>query len=228
MELVSEALDRLTDTERRIVEAYAERGGSAKELAALLGVSERTVYKALYRYRRLVKDMGLDPSKFYLRSSLASSAKGDGNSGSTAFTETKDIIEEIRKAVLRDIKRIVEESVKEALREVLASERGLASPQALENTSISGNSDVVSERLVVLMERLALGIDNLNKNIEKLSAKIDNISERTIIRQRKVRWELRESDGNDGKAGLPSYVIDNPWIEVLARSSARAGHGGST
>ncbi|RLE61556.1 MAG: hypothetical protein DRJ35_00105 [Thermoprotei archaeon] len=217
MELIPEVLSRLTDTERRIVETYARRGGSAKELAAFLGVSERTVYKALYKYRKIAKDMGLDPSKFYLRQSLASSVNDNGKNGSMGFIESKSIIEEIRNAVLKDIKRIVEESVKEALREVLASERNYVLPQTVESRSVVENSDVVSERLVVLMERLALGIDNLNKNIEKLSAKIDNLGEGAVTRQRKVREYLSEAVKDDGKAGLPSYVIDNPWIEVLSR-----------
>ncbi len=65
--LFEEVLRRLTPTERRVVEYFVSNGGSAREIAGALGISERTVYKALYRYRRIAESMGYDASEFYFR-----------------------------------------------------------------------------------------------------------------------------------------------------------------
>jgi len=65
--LFEDVLRRLTPTERRVVEYFASNGGSAREIAGALGISERTVYKALYRYRRIAESLGYDASEFYFR-----------------------------------------------------------------------------------------------------------------------------------------------------------------
>jgi len=220
MELIPEVLKRLTDTEKKIVMTYAERGGSAKELAVVLGVSERTVYKALYKYRKIAKTMGIDPSKFYLRQNLASGSNGNGSVLSGPI-DSASIVNEIREAVLRDIKKIVEESVKEALKEVLSKQvLGIELTSETDKRSSIVNDPLsnISERLVVLLERLSYGIDNLNNNIKVLSSKIDRINSlgyqpRLVGRE----GSNEKSVVNKSISDLPSYVVDNPWLEVLSR-----------
>lgn len=65
-------MDGLTQTERIIVAEYISRvpPPKAKELAAELGVSVKTVYKALYKYRKMKKDdprANTDLKSFYSR-----------------------------------------------------------------------------------------------------------------------------------------------------------------
>lgn len=218
MELIPEVLSKLTDTEKKIVTTYAKRGGSAKELAAILGVSERTVYKALYKYRKIAKNLGIDPSRFYLRQNLALSSSDNDKLGQGSIN-SKSIIDEIRDAILRDVKRIVEESVKEALREVLASQiTGYNVDTELSAKSIarSDPTNHATEKLAMLLERLSYGIDKLNRNIEILSSKIDTF--------RYMGPSKNTEENSNGKnvgretlRNLPSYVVDNPWLEVLSR-----------
>ena len=83
MKVSRDVVSRLTVTERRIVEYFAKHGGSAREIADALGVSERTVYKALYRYRRIARSLGVDASGFYFRNrgEVAASPVSRGKAG---------------------------------------------------------------------------------------------------------------------------------------------------
>lgn len=59
----TERVSGLTRTESLIVAAYMSRDPppKAKELASRLGVSVRTVYKAIYKYRRICRELGIEP-----------------------------------------------------------------------------------------------------------------------------------------------------------------------
>ena len=84
MKVSRDVVSRLTVTERRIVEYFAKHGGSAREIADALGVSERTVYKALYRYRRIARSLGVDASGFYFRN------RGDVAASPVSRVKTND------------------------------------------------------------------------------------------------------------------------------------------
>lgn len=183
-------LSGLTATERRVVEYYSERGGKAKDIAMALGISERTVYKALYKYRKLLRERGYDVSGLYLRRQIQQPPVAPKNITEELAKVIKHslipvIIEEVRKAVSAELKRIM-----------LAG-------------SPSEEADDAG-RLARSMERLNTSINRLNENIVKLS---------NIIREHDSRGAgegvLFSGGENDSEAQLPSYVVDNPWMEVL-------------
>lgn len=72
-----EGVSGLTRTESLIVAAYMSRDPppKAKELASQLGVSVRTVYKALYKYRKLCRELGIKPPAAYKRRSSGSGSQ---------------------------------------------------------------------------------------------------------------------------------------------------------
>ena len=65
-ELPKEVLDLLTSTEKKIVRDYILKGGTPKDVASRLNVSVRTVYKALYKLRKGLKERGFSPDDFYI------------------------------------------------------------------------------------------------------------------------------------------------------------------
>ncbi|RLF06768.1 MAG: hypothetical protein DRK00_00615 [Thermoprotei archaeon] len=150
-----EGMSGLTKTESLIVAAYMSRNPppKAKELASQLGVSVRTVYKALYKYRKLCRELGIEPLTVSRRRSARS---------------------------ISQLEEVVAEEVRRWLSEVLSG----PSPSAL-----------LSE------------LSALRRSIEKLNESIDKLIK--LLEAPNVR------NSEEDQLGLPSFVRDNPWLEVL-------------
>ena len=197
------ALAKLTETERKIVEFYLDRGGKAKDIATKLGVSERTVYKALYKYRKALRELGLDPSPLYLRKSLA---QGDSGNGSmplpTHGVKEKAIGEELVEEIVRRIREVIVEELERMLRAY-----GIAPPKPVE---VRPGVEKLLLDLNSLLSELNHGIRQLNSNIEKLI--LINTTPKARVERQLATVEVWSSN----MAELPSYVIDNPWVKVLS------------
>ncbi|MEZ0345495.1 MAG: sigma factor-like helix-turn-helix DNA-binding protein [Infirmifilum sp.] len=203
----------LTDTERRIVEFFLRQGGSAREIASALNVSERTVYKALYKYRKLARENGLDPSAFYLRGTLQLQTAPPPERAPIQ----PDVMESLKKDILREVTEILEKSVHEAVlsafEELFAASnlryRPLPTPPPYKNP-LENVDHVVITRLVENLERL-------NYNFETLARKLDHLQSFDTA-QRTGHSQVQVGDnGYSGENVLPSFVQNNPWIEVLQK-----------
>ncbi len=160
MKIHSDVMKHLTLTERRVVEYFAEHGGSAKEIAEALNISERTVYKALYKYRRVASKLGLDASNFSFRRRVASvpspslATQGrsvtadkyqgyvsESNKPSVNNIECKEIVSLLRR-ILVELER-----VNNNLEKIASSNRGLRKPlgeSVVETPSTGGEEGLPS------------------------------------------------------------------------------------
>ncbi|QOJ79659.1 helix-turn-helix domain-containing protein [Infirmifilum lucidum] len=212
-------LSELTDTERRIVEYFLRNGGSAKDIASALNVSERTVYKALYKYRKLARENGIDPSAFYLRGTLQPASLPPIREPVVAPDHTRrDLIDRIKKEVLKEITEVLERSVREAVLSAfeelfIASEPNLKPVTAPKYTAVFANSGPS----VALFERLVENLERLNYNFESLSKKLELIQRVNTSYASPQEPAIRDKSPSPLDNALPSFVKDNPWIEVLQR-----------
>lgn len=192
--MLNEALSELTETERRIVIYYLETRLQPKQLAESLNVSVRTVYKALYKYRKALKKRGIDPSELYL---LKKPAKQDSILQTTDKEATAVDLEKIRSMV----REIVEEHL--AKLGILENEKsnniGKGSPDPNEKVYLSK----IDEVIYLLRE--------INRNIQELQRELSRAS--TPIRTERLK---RIVSVRDGRVELPSFVENNPWLEVLS------------
>ena len=200
--LQEEILLALTETERRIVEAYLQRRGRAKDLAKLLGVSERTVYKALYKYRKLARERGIDPSAFYLRGGALHTEIPRESSLSAPHS-----LEDLKREILAELIPVIENAIKQTL---MAALRGTyAVPQCaapVPRDSILAANDQIN--------KLIISIEKLNENLVKFNRAITSLYSSSSDAAAQRTWHSTASD-----ASLPSFVVDNPWLEVLSRAA---------
>ena len=198
--IVEEALSELTETEKRIVTEFMKTKLPAKELAKKLNVSVRTVYKALYKYRRALKKRGIDVRNLYLLSSRNSKSKAKP-APKPEVSEQQNQVQSIEGmsvdiAWLRsEIKKIVMEYVQE-----------LGSVRAPANDT--------QEKTLALMQRMITLLEEINKNLIALNRALER--SRVMVRRAKpqsVRLEIPLD------SSLPTFVQGNPWIEVLASRS---------
>ncbi|ABL78113.1 helix-turn-helix transcriptional regulator [Thermofilum pendens] len=203
-------LSNLTDTERRIVEVYMQRGGSAKEIASLLNVSERTVYKALYKYRKLALEQGIDPSNFYLRKTIAGTAAKPVQQGVPS-----ELLESIKQELVSELAKIVEESVQRALKSMLED---LVVPRQDQRAPVEPVKPAVLEpHYDQVLYRLSDVLEKLNYNIERLAEKIDRLDSSgtaKAIAHEPYSWQAKPITT---EVSMPSYVQGNPWLEILSR-----------
>ena len=202
-----EIISNLTNTEKKIVETYIQKGGSAKEIASLLNVSERTVYKALYKYRKAALEMGIDPSHFYLRKTVASTAP-------VKQSISPDVIEELKEQLVAEITQRIEASIQKTLKslleEVLLEQRASVAlrKEEFEAKPVQG----VQHEYVFL--KLSETLEKLNINIEKLGQKLDRLDAPKYHVSNSGTWN---QDTYVAEPSLPSFVQGNPWIEILSR-----------
>lgn len=201
-----EILSALTETERKIVDAYLKHRGKARDLARMLGVSERTVYKALYKYRKLAKEHGVDPSAFYLRGGGPSSFPESPHESSHRSALS---LEELKRELIAELIPVIEEAVSQTLKKslegFLLSGRGQG-VNAYTSSPVfrGGDSDQIT--------RLILSIEKLNENISKFTEALSDryYSSTAAMRPQHFSATIRDSS-------LPSFAVDNPWLEVLSR-----------
>ncbi len=216
---IEKILSGLTDTERRIVEYFLRNGGSAKDIASALNVSERTVYKALYKYRKLARENGIDPSAFYLRGTLQPAPLPSAReSVVTPGYEQRYVIDRIKKEILEEITEVLERSVREAVLSafeelLIASEPRLKPVTAPKYTAILENSGYS----VTLLEKLVENLERLNHNFESLSKKLELIQRANTTYTGSQQPTVLEKSPSPLDDAMPSFVKDNPWIEVLQR-----------
>ncbi|MEM0334791.1 MAG: helix-turn-helix domain-containing protein [Thermofilum sp.] len=200
-----EILASLTETERRIVVAYLKQRGKARDLAHALGVSERTVYKALYKYRKLARERGVDPSAFYLRGSFGYQPDNGRDELQRPLLNFEGIKQEIIAELVPVIEEAVRQAVKQSLEELLSGQRGraaAASPSA--SNHLKSDSDQIA--------RLILTIEKLNENLVKFGQAITNLYSTGTPRVQQHSWQNRAHEDS-----LPSFVVGNPWLEVLSQ-----------
>jgi len=194
LQVLNEALSELTETERRIVIYYLETRLQPKQLAKSLNVSVRTVYKALYKYRKALKKRGIDPSELYL---LKKPAKHDSTLQTTDKEATAVDLEKIKSMV----REIVEEHL--ATLGILENEKsnntGKESPDPNEKVYLSK----IDEVIYLLRE--------INKNIQELQRELSRTSAPIRTERLKRIVSVRNSS-----VELPSFVENNPWLEVLS------------
>ncbi|RLE71177.1 MAG: hypothetical protein DRJ43_00260 [Thermoprotei archaeon] len=147
-------LDGLTRTERRIIAAFLSESPppKAKEVARQLGVSVRTVYKALYKYRKLCRERGVEPPIPYLRG-------GSRRSGVEA------IVEDVVRGLLPQLREVVAEEVRRWLVNTVSCPPG------------TDGSQPEVETLLVALRDLQRSIEKLNNSINRLIDSLPRTSE---------------------------------------------------
>ena len=195
-EYQKEILDKMTKTERKIIIYYLEHGGKAKEIASALNVSERTVYKALYLFRKKLKEKGINPSELYLRSSIE---QKNAKAIVAPSSYEKNLEEIINKKILPIILNQVRNVLREELKKILYKEE--------KNTE----KEIIAQGdLVNAISVLNNSIRELNENIVSLISFL-NKKDNTQTNMKDIKIVARET--------LPSFVRGNPWVEVLKSRS---------
>ena len=195
-EYQKEILDKMTKTERKIIIYYLEHGGKAKEIASALNVSERTVYKALYLFRKKLKEKGINPSELYLRSSIE---QKNAKAIVAPSSYEKNLEEIINKKILPIILNQVRNVLREELKKILYKEE--------KNTE----KEIIAQGdLVNAISVLNNSIRELNENIVSLISFL-NKKDNTHTNMKDIKIVARET--------LPSFVRGNPWVEVLKSRS---------
>ncbi len=198
MQALDEALSELTETERRIVIYYLETKFQPKQLADSLNVSVRTVYKALYKYRKALKKRGIDPSELYL---LRKSSRKSSKSDSASVVDVKDeIVTDPEK-----IKKIVKEVVEEYLEDIGILESKGSTNTGKEQRSFNLNVDQSKvEEIISLLKEI-------NRNLQELCRELTRNPPPVRTERLKQVVSARNSS-----LELPSFVENNPWLEVLS------------
>ncbi|OYT32287.1 MAG: hypothetical protein B6U94_00420 [Thermofilum sp. ex4484_79] len=195
-----EVLSEMTKTEQRIISYYLENGGSAKSIAKALGVSERTVYKALYLFRRKLRERGIDTSKLYLRSTTE--ARSIHPNKSELRCEGKDLEEIISKRILPIILEQVRMVLHEELRKIFAKKKMLT-----DKSGFKINFEKVNE------ESLLSALSSLNRSIQELNRNILHLV--SLLDKNDFLSEDNEIGTAPTAKALPSFIRGNPWMEVL-------------
>lgn len=225
-------LDELTDTERRIVEYFLNKstGGrdiTARDIASALNVSERTVYKALYKYRKLAREHGLDPSVFYLRGTPQFALprevprlESPNAHRLDTLHETRavelELLEKMKREIVSELTLVLEKLVRDAVVSAIEDSLLLAGSRRGVNTlnlglpqSISGSDTVLVKKLVENLEKLNYNIEHLSRKLERAHGPGDRGASHYI--------SVGANDAVEGDSALPSFVRNNPWIEVLQK-----------
>lgn len=197
-------MSALTETERKIVSTYLQHRGKARDIAHTLGVSERTVYKALYKYRKLARERGIDPSAFYLRES-ASYRPSNIYSGSQSIAP---ILDGIKHEIIAELVPVIEEAVRQAIKRSLESTLFKQREEVLAAFSTPNHARGDSDQVA----RLISSIERLNENLVRFSQALTNIYSGNAVHAQQRSWAPRTHDDS-----LPSFVVDNPWLEVLSQ-----------
>ncbi len=204
-----EALECLTETERKIVMEYLKTKAAPKVISENLGVSVRTVYKALYKYRKALKERGLDVTHLYLTNSRNGRNRCNGNGKASAIQVARTHSVSGNLACHVPIEWLREE-VRKLVEEYLNSLDGNRGYVRTGNESTDGRELELLEAMVSLLREI-------NKNllsIRQLLAEQGSFlaSNQTVITTTHKLAAATNEDSGD----LPSFVRDNPWINVLS------------
>ncbi|OYT31737.1 MAG: hypothetical protein B6U94_01970 [Thermofilum sp. ex4484_79] len=175
-------LENLTATEKKIVEAFLN-GLTFREIADKLGVSIRTVYKAVYKYRRNLREMGRHEEAEKLK-----------RRGRRPKIEKKAVLS--REASLDKIaSKAIYDVLYEYTRKII--ERGI---KAIDKEECDG-SDIYSK-----LNEIVQLLNAINENIIKM---LNAISKIETVKTYETRTIFT------GETEKLSFLIDNPWLEVL-------------
>lgn len=209
---IESLLRDLTDTERRIVEFFLKNGGSARDIAEALNVSERTVYKALYKYRKIAREKGLDPSAFYLRGTLQLPSPSPNNPPPLP----SEAIENLKKELLKELSEVLERSIRESILSVFEEISAASSLRYNQVPTVKPSQSIIEDSETLLFRRLTENLERLNYNIERLTLRLETLPS-DMITSKMVSVHQRSEDNSASRNTLPSFVQDNPWIEVLQK-----------
>ncbi len=201
------ALEGLTLTERKVIEEFS-KGLRPKEIAQNLGISIRTVYKALYKYRRNLRNMGLEEEaeNFKVRRNTHSklptselNARQANLSISNNFTNLLNLENLMSyllgNLILKNSTSLVMNENNELLKQI--------SELILTLKTLNDTLNRVGNLVLELMNEITK-LNNLLKSKDVLAynynpnVRVGNVN--------KVKLESKD---------IPSFLIDNPWIEVL-------------
>lgn len=186
----------LTVTEQRIVKEFLD-GHEPKEISQKLGVSIRTVYKALYKYRKNLREMGLEKEAEMLKVRKRRSRGNNTLVSSRERLSPETISKSIESAVAKALANIVYERL-----------FSVSSPQ-------------VDSSVKATIGELCSLLRDFNKNISELKVVLNKLSEEiALLRERlsevgEVGFRRSISLVERSERSIPSYLLDNPWIEVL-------------
>jgi len=199
LEIVEKALATLTKTERRIVEEYLKTRASPKEISRKLGVSVRTVYKALYKYRKTLREEGHDVSHLYLVSARSRSYGNGRRRGSASPPEKKC---EVNIEWLREeVRKIIEDY----LSSLNGQHDGGRTPDKVPLDNVE--SAKLLSRIISLLEEINRNLVLLREQITLFSGASETFS----LNRENAHPSVQAVNGC-----LPSYARDNPWLEVLS------------
>ncbi len=193
---VPEALEgpkvRLTKTERQIISVFFKRGGTAKEIAEVLGVAPRTVYKATYKYRLNLKALGIDLNDLKR-----------GEDGKPVQAKPPALKARGLKNVLT--REVLLEEIKKVVRETLTDIMGIQS------TPRSIQPQINVDGIIKQLDRLESSIEKLAESIDRLAAAFSGLNVKVVT----SKEESQGSGDNSSGQYMPSFVRGNPWLAVL-------------
>lgn len=182
------SMPRFTETEKRILQLYFD-GYRPKEISESLKCSVRTVYKAVYKYRRALRE-GVDPID--LKKAIFKNETNDSSSPSISprmqFNATLPfVVTPVVPIATNELKEMIS-----ILKESLMQFRDLAECISKLNEEIN---------------LLRTAMMRVEREIRKLQFTKPSATDLSGIEKSSESSKLSE---------LPSYLRNNPWLEILA------------
>ncbi len=195
---MSGAFTGLTSTEKEIVGEYL-KGSMPAEISRKMGVSIRTVYKALYKYRRNLRKMGLHDEAEKLK---------------VRTRKRKINIEQQKKAYLAQKSIELEQS--SSVQNILPVTSNL--DEMLSKAVYTAVYDIVKELLMNSRNRSSENLDNaIVAVLKEISEEIRGIKSILMDLSKKININIEDftkSASVNVNEDL-SFLNDNPWLEVL-------------
>ncbi len=188
---------RFTETEKRILKLYFD-GLKPKEIASSIGCSVRTVYKAVYKYRRAVRE-GADPAK--LRSLIMDASQ----SADKCSIDQAGLQRGIAAIPLRGFQYPL----------MIAPIVPMAPSEIKEALSILKEATAQLREVAGHISKLTVEIESLRATLMRMEPELrslKDLEEIPMVSAQENRNVLKIRGSDD----LPSYLRDNPWLEILA------------
>ncbi len=202
---MKENIIKFTKTEREIIKLHL-KGLSNKDIAQRLGCSIRTVYKALYKYRRALRE-GFSQEEI-LRS-IGVVEKKDDN--------------------LNPTPQLITYSKSETSQALTANPQinylpiptiPIILPYTAQPLQSAAQLNGVLEKILQSLVKIESMLQKLETQISLMQQTLEAIQDRIplsrqiprITRKAEPKVEIRPLR----QEYLPSFMVDNPWLEVLA------------
>lgn len=209
----SKALEGLTLTERKVISEFS-KGLRPKEIATKLNISVRTVYKALYKYRKNLKKLGLVSEVEKYRIKRVKSSKVIQNENSISRSEVSNIVKEanIPTSSVSDYTQNLQfqtTQLQNLLAQILG---GMVWYSFLQN---GNNTNTMFREMISVLKQLVQVLESIDEKLARLVNNIYRINESLLKGNAMLTSEEEKSNTFESNETLPSFLLDNPWIEVL-------------